>query len=360
MSVLIHNHMLGQTETDVKLESDFIGFTYNGKHSSDLGIVRVSEGSRFNENLLPTMQDKTVQVPGGDGTYYFGSYFTQRQIPVSFAFDSLTEEQIAALKAHFGDKKIHDLVFDERPYKTWRAKVTGTATLKYLAFSEGETNRLYKGEGTIQFTCYQPYAICEKKWLSDYSSWANIDEWKSASRMKNSSDNYYDVFIEKLGIINVYNAGDIESHFQIKIDFSGPYEIITFNEEIPYKKGKYYIKDSQGKYIISEEEYKEGEEYYTWKAVIPKSKMYISGDASKQLAWKEFAPEGKDVYVKFNSRLNLIEGYDADNRKTGNVYNKYITEGAFFKIPLGESTLVFDKTEEMPQIHSIEYNYYYI
>jgi hypothetical protein len=56
----------------------FLGFTYNGKHSSELGIVRVSDGSRFNENLLPTIQDKTVPVPGGDGTYYFGSYYTQR------------------------------------------------------------------------------------------------------------------------------------------------------------------------------------------------------------------------------------------------------------------------------------------
>ena len=348
------------------LKGDYIGFSFGKKadgtpmHSSDLGIVRTSNGSRFDESLLPTMQDKTVQVPGGDGTYYFGSYFTQRQIPVSFAFDSLTEEQIATLKAHFGDKKIQDLVFDERPYKIWRAKVTGTATLKYLAFSEGETNRLYKGEGTIQFTCYQPYAICEKKWLSDYSSWANIEEWKGASRMKDNQNNYDIVSGNQ---IKVYNAGDIESHFQIRIDFAKIYENITFDEETPYEKGAYYIKDSEGKYIISEEEYKEGEEYYIQKAVISQSKMYISGDVSRQLAWKEFAPKGKDVqdvYVKFNSRLNLIEGYDANNRKTGNIYNDSIIEGAFFKIPLGESTLVFDKTEGMPQIHSIEYNYYYI
>lgn len=314
MSVLIHNHMLGQTETDAKLESDFIGFTYNGKHSSDLGIVRVSEGSRFNENLLPTMQDKTVQVPGGDGTYYFGSYFTQRQIPVSFAFDSLTEEQIAALKAHFGDKKIHDLVFDERPYKTWRAKVTGTATLKYLAFSEGETNRLYKGEGTIQFTCYQPYAICEKKWLSDYSSWINIGEWKEASRMKETSAGY-DV-VSGANSINLYNAGDIDTHFQLRIDFV--------------------------------------------ETKIPASKMYISGDAGSQLAWSEITALGEDTYVKFNSKLNLIEGYNKENRKTGNVYNKYITEGAFFKIPLGESELSFDTVNGEPAIVSIEYSYYYI
>ena len=336
---------------------DYIGFTYNGVHSSDLGIVRTSNGSRFDENLLPTIQDKTVQIPGGDGTYYYGSYYTQRQFSVSFAYDNLSEQQFARLRALFGDKKIHDLTFDERPYKTYKAKVTGTATLKYIPFDEGEgRERVYKGEGTIQFTCYQPYAICEKKWLSDYSSWANIDEWKAASRMKDEQNNYDIVSGNQ---IEVYNAGDIESHFQIKIDFVGTYEKINFNEEKPYKKGNYYIKVSEENFIISEEEYKEGEEYYTWKATIPKSKMYISGDASRQLAWKEFAPEGRDVYVKFNSRLNLIEGYDVNNRKTGNVYNKYITEGAFFKIPLGESTLVFDETEEMPQIQSIEYNYYY-
>ena len=56
--------------------ADYIGFYFNGYHSSELGIVRVSDGSRFNENLLPTIQDKTVQIPGGDGMYHFGSYYT--------------------------------------------------------------------------------------------------------------------------------------------------------------------------------------------------------------------------------------------------------------------------------------------
>jgi phage-related protein len=57
---------------------DYIGFTYNNVHSSDLGIVRVNNGSRFEENLLPTIKDKTVEVPGRDGVYYFGSQYTQR------------------------------------------------------------------------------------------------------------------------------------------------------------------------------------------------------------------------------------------------------------------------------------------
>lgn len=300
-----------------EFRGDYMGFSFGTKadgspmHSSDLGIVRVSDGSRFNENLLPTMQDKTVQVPGGDGTYYFGSYFTQRQFSVSFAFDSLTEEQMAKLKSHFGDKKIHNLIFDETPYKVWRAKVTGTATLKYIPFAEGVTNRIYKGEGTIQFTCYQPYAICEKKWLSDYSDWNNVKEWKDSSRLKETSDGYEVVY--GASSINLYNAGDLEAHFQLRIDFQ----------------------DNK----------------------IPGSKMYL--DPDNQLSWSEITNLGQDAYVVFNSRLNLIEGYNENDQKTGNVYNQFITSGQFFKIQLGESVLTFDQSNGAPLVSSIDYNYYY-
>ena len=144
-------------------QGDFLGFSYGTKtdgtpmHSSDLGIVRTSNGSRFDENLLPTMQDKTVQVPGGDGTYYFGSYYTQRQFSVPFAFDDLTEEEFKLLKKHFGGKEIRDLFFDEKPDRIYSAKVTGTATIKHIPFNENGMT-IYKGEGSIQFTCYYPFA----------------------------------------------------------------------------------------------------------------------------------------------------------------------------------------------------------
>jgi hypothetical protein len=49
-----------------EFKGDYMGFSFgigekdaNGNekliHSSELGIVRTSDGSRFNENLLPTM-----------------------------------------------------------------------------------------------------------------------------------------------------------------------------------------------------------------------------------------------------------------------------------------------------------------
>ena len=295
------------------LKGDYIGFSYNGKHSSDLGIVRTSNGSRFDENLLPTMQDKTAQVPGGDGTYYFGSYYTQRSFSVSFAFDDLTEEQIVNLKRHFGDKKIHDLIFDERPYKIWKAKVTGTATMKYIPFAEGETNRVYKGEGTIQFTCYQPYAICEKKWLNLYND-NNKNEWSAASGLK-EVQGIYDK-LQGANSIKLYNPGDLESHFMLRFDF---------------QNGK-----------------------------IGAGQISISQDSGRFLNWKEITAEKNDAYVKFNTKLNLIEGYRADNIKSGYIYNQYISDGAFFTIPQGESTLVIaDAASYVKSSSPVEYNYYY-
>ena len=186
---------------------DYMGFTYNNVHSSDLGIVRVSDGSRFNENLLPTMQDKTVPVPGGDGSYFFGSYYTQRQFNISFAFDDLTEEQLARIRSHFGDKQIYDLIFDEAPYKVYSAKVTGTATLKYIPFAEGATGRLYKGEGTIQFTCFYPFARCRfmGKTMDDLKAeYPNINEWWAASRIETGG-----------------NFGDVPVPFKLALSGSG-------------------------------------------------------------------------------------------------------------------------------------------
>ena len=197
----------------LEFKGDYMGFTYNKRHSSEFGIVRVSDGSRFNENLLPTMQDKTVQVPGGDGTYYFGSYYTQKPFPVSFAFDALTENELAELKRHFGDKSVHELIFDEAPYKVWSAKVTGTATIKYIPFDEGSTHRLYKGEGSIQFTCFYPFARCvfpdtaTKESLRE--TYPNVDEWWDAARIE-PGKNFGD--IEAPFILQVYGDGNITTN----------------------------------------------------------------------------------------------------------------------------------------------------
>lgn len=140
-------------------DMDFIGFTYNGKHSwRDLGIYRTSDGSRYNESLTSSLNDKTTDVPGGDGQYYFGTLSKNKTFSVSYAFDQLSEAGLRQLKQIFDGKGIHELIFDETPYKVWSAKVTGNASIKHICFTNSEGQRVYKGEGSLTFTCYYPYA----------------------------------------------------------------------------------------------------------------------------------------------------------------------------------------------------------
>ena len=292
------------------LSGDFIGFTFNGVHSSDMGIIRTSDGSRFNENLLPASTDKTVQIPGGDGTYYFGSNYTQRQIPISIATDELTETQFRQLKQWLGDKQIHPLVFDEAPYKTYMVKTSSAPTLKFICFdnitkNNGEivVNRVYKGEGSLQFIAYFPFARCTKKYLSDYSD-SNKEEWASASGLLTTQGDYDGTGAE----INLYNPGDVETDF-----FA----------------------------------------YYARTSLKRLTKIYINSNILNF----DFSNNDNviDTYIRINSKANLIEGCDENFKPTGTLYNKFITSGDFFKIPTGENQLLSVGANCV----KIEYDYLY-
>ena len=122
-----------------QMKGDFIGFSFGNTHSSDLGIVRTSDGDRYNQNLSPEFEDKTLAIPGGDGTYYFGSTFSQKIFEVPFAFD-----------------------------KIYKAKIVEPPDISYLCFDEGG-ERIYKGEGTLNFIAFTPWAHSNYKFLDDYS-----------------------------------------------------------------------------------------------------------------------------------------------------------------------------------------------
>lgn len=296
-----------------KKDNDFIGFTFGDHHSSEFGIVRTSNGSRFDENLLPTIQDKTVQVPGGDGTYYFGSYYTQRQFSIQIAFDSLTEDGLRKLKQWLGDKKIKDLIFDEAPYKAYRAKVTGSATIKHICFSEMAYNedgtekgfqRAYKGEGTIQFTCYEPFARLRKGKngedgktedfypIADYPT---REEWISESGILTAEEmRNIDKFDVNTKTAKIYNPGDFECDFTLTIRFT------------------------DGK--------------------ISGRTISIGNGDSNSLKIRDITAKKNgdvaDVAVKIDSKSNLLIGVKEDGTMSGNTYNEYIESGHFFKIPI--------------------------
>ena len=129
---------------------DFLAFSFDGKHSyEDFHIYRISDGNDgYKENLVPNQVDKTAEVPGMDGQYYFGTQHKNKVFNINFAFDRLTEEELGKLKKWLSTKDLAPLWFAEAPHKVYMAKVTGSATMTATAFSiAGE--RKYKGKGNI-------------------------------------------------------------------------------------------------------------------------------------------------------------------------------------------------------------------
>ena len=118
------------------MKGDFTGFQFGSTHTEDLGIMRVSGGDRYEEQLHPEIKDITAEVPGMDGEYYFGSTFGTRTFDIEIAYDSLTEEQFRKLRQVFGTKDIKKLIFDERPYKYYMVKIESPIELSYICFDE--------------------------------------------------------------------------------------------------------------------------------------------------------------------------------------------------------------------------------
>lgn len=318
----------------IALKGDFIGFSFNEHRSEKLGIVRVSDGSRYNEDLVPTAQDKTVQVPGGDGFYYFGSDYTQRQFSINIAFDELTEKQFRELQQVFGTKELGKLVFDERPYKYYMVK-SGKPQLKYICFGREGEARTYKGEGTLTFTAYYPFAKSIFKFLEKEieketgkevyvlrKTYPNIEEWAEASGM--GTRGKLDAVpsqptAEGVYFISVYNAGDLETDFILKFNFPAK------NEPIDNIK-------------------------------VELSKENV-GKAEGLLDLKGFSKKSTDTGFQINTKTNLIEGFNAKGL-TGTLYNESIVQGDFFKIPPRKKGYQISVTGAAPTEIVYDYIYY--
>ena len=63
----------------------------------------------------------------------------------------------------------------------------------------------------------------------------------------------------------------------------------------------------------------------------------------------------QDVYICIDMKTNLIEGVNASFQKTGTLYNRFITGGNFFNLPIGTNVI----TTAAPAEKISYYNLYY-
>ena len=318
---------------------DFCGFKWREAHSSDHGIVRVSDGSRSNDTILPAFQDTTQKMPGSDGTLYWESFYTNKTFPINIAFDHLTEDDYRKLRQWLNGKDRGELIFDEAPYKAYTVKIKDPPQLKTICFME-DGKRIYKGEGTISFVAYYPFARGVYK-IGDNipAEIKNTEEWIKASGLESATQGitYNSFQLDEPGTAfscNLYNAGDLPTDFKL---------IVNIN---------YLANAKNTENTESTED--------TTKTIILNETSSLS-----------FLPlpivSGGDTYVRFNSATQLIEGLkqssDGKFELTGNLYNKYITSGDWFKIPVGESvikiTITPDPNNSISDNPRIDYDYLY-
>lgn len=201
---------------------DFTGFTFNNQHSLDFGIYRVSDGSRYQDSLIPTSSDYTTDIQGGEGTFYWGSNFKSKPIVLNIAFDNVTELQLRRMRQWLSCSNPANLIFDELPYKYYTGKISGEPQFSYVCFNEprdGKMTRIYKGEGTFNFICYYPFARSTKKFLDLYND-KNIEEWKESSGMLATQGNF-DVAASGANTFKYYNPGDRPTDWKISFKKTG-------------------------------------------------------------------------------------------------------------------------------------------
>ena len=349
---------------------DFLGFTFGGVHSSDLGITRVSGGDRYEEELHPEIKDRTAEVPGLNGQYYFGSDFGSKTFDLEIAFDSLREDQFRKLRQIFGTKEIKELIFDERPYKTYMVKIGSPMELSYVCFDEpkkrvgmardgvrritrieeepvideetgepaideetGEevtelvryrdleqvtpyeilegTERIYKGEGKISFTAYFPFAKSTFKVLpkSGNKYYEGSEDWAAFSRIL-SEEAYQEInqYDSETSQITVYNGGDLPVGFRLYI----PAALLNNNISLSYKLNTL--------------------------------------DTTAQLNLESFTLEDGDVGILIDTTSELVVGVSAFNDSvtgaiyttSGNLYNGHITSGYLFHLEPNNS--IYDRS----------------
>lgn len=330
------------------IKGDFIGFTLGNIHSSELGLVRVSDGSRYNEDLLPPLQDKKAQVAGRDGEVYFGSQYTTKPIKVPVAFDNMREEDFSKLRRLLSIKTPQVLWFDENPYKQWLVKSASAQSFKWVCFDEsgyGREKRLYKGEGTLEFSCFTPYATSRFTYLNEAEDYANLDEWREGSGLRQKeimikTASHPDGYKFEYG--KTVNAFEIENKFSIK-DFQRRGMFVYNAGDIPIKPQ--IICEIPTNYATTEDILLRI--YCLDDPEVPSEEFYQIGELtiSKEILTRIQGTNGTgDTHLIIDSKLKMIKGakqVDDIQQLTGNIYNKFHKSGDYFEIPVSTKEVYF-------------------
>ena len=239
----------------------YLGFTFAGHHCSEYGLMVVSDGSRYHQNLSSSFSDTVTSVPGKNGGYYFGTQIQMRDFDINCVFDDMTTHTRNKIQNWLYPNKVGWLIFDEMPYKKYLVKISGIPNFSFLPFDKVKNTEKYiinheilKGELNISFFSFNEFAIRN----NDYEL-PNIYENQTIIQQVIDSgiipDNYelYPVLVSNKTIdlvsgeeFSIYNAGNGISEADFYFTIQSRY---VNNEQDPII---FYNEDNAQSYIIQD------------------------------------------------------------------------------------------------------------
>lgn len=313
---------------------DFLDFYYDGKWASELGLIKVNNGKRQDDEVLPASKDTTIDIPGNDGVYYVNSKYQQREFKIDFAYDGLSEDDIKGIREWLAPQKECRLIFSEHPYKYYMAKPKSAPKLSYIAFDASDGSRVYKGEGSVQFVCYYPWARSVATKKDDLEAFFNKGHENNNSDVKyytvtdqqligsNIADNNKAVTLssDNNGFI-INNCGQLPSPFKLYFDVLGHYAETS-------KYYKFYIDNSKEIMVLDANQLVQG-------GLGPGSYCIDTENHLIMRCKKIVSDNNNTTYVIEESNGNAV------------ILNKAIVAGDFFSLPVGTGTkLIIDSGED--------------
>jgi len=349
---------------------EFTGFTFNGIHSSTLGIYRVSESNRHTYLLTPSIKDTKVDVPGTDFDIYFNTKYGEYEFEISIAFADLTELQFRRFSEFYKTKSPFPLIFDENPYKVYMAKGSGAVDLKYVSF-ENDGKRWYGGEAKLKFVCRTPYAFSRFNFLDNFEK-ANLEEWQQTVNDGTVMQSGYIADPTDTSQIVYDEDADGKVEFEDEVNNFINKELWEEASDIQ-EEGQYnkpYVENGKVKIKI----YNSGDVpmpisirlRFIDDYIVPCA-LSTEEDPTRVLTWNGISRDksdtklkaAQDKYVNIDTNINSVNGEDESYRNTYRSYLQYFS-GNFITAPIGETTLVFSTIEILPYIDGVFYRFRYL
>jgi len=315
------------------LKDGYLGFTFDGRHSSEFGLLVVSDGSRYHQNLFSNFSDNIQTVPGRNGGYFFGTQLGMKDFEINCAFDEMTTHMRDEIQMWLYPDKVGWLIFDEMPYKKYLVKIAAIPNFNFLPFTELKSIHNYniekeilKGELNIQFFSFNEYAYENEGYeLPKIDKDEVIPQHAIDSGILPLNYKHLEIFLsgEKINVIpkdtefSLYNAGN--GIAKLNLSF------YILAEDIENKNFELFNYEDGQKYIINNiNSLFESLGY----SDIDKFKIEIS--SNKQ---EIYATGYDELYNPITERINIGSNY---NHYYPKIYHKKLTQIAIMSQVLGD------------------------